>query len=827
MHTRQGRLSKLLLVWAVCVLLTWVAPAYAGTPPLPVIPTNQFIITNFGALGNGVSNNASAIQKAIDAAGAAGGGTVIVAAVGVLTNYLSGPFNLTNSVCLQINSGTKLQMLAKGSWPNAATPFINGTNLHDVVISGSGTIDGQGAGWWPGGGTRPFLVNISTTTRLLIQNVTAQNSPMYHFALMGENVGVTVQGITVNTLSTSPNTDGIDITATNCLIQNCSISDGDDNISVKCTGYPSLDIVVSNCVFGFGHGVSMGSDTSGGIQNFSISNCSFSNTTYGIRMKSDTDRGGLVQNLTYAGLTMSGVQYPIVIYSYYNEIGTPNNITPSTAAGEPMSVTNSKTPIWRNILISNVTAVATTGENISGIIWGRPEMLVSNLTLCQVNIAAPTKTFCIYNAQDIQLIDSPLTAPNTTTNTLTLYNAQVTVTNTVPGTNLVTLGGLAIPPTNNTLAFFNVPATITDTNMLGTGSITMDGSTLTFSQGRVNVSDNFNILNVFHISTLAVTSGTNIFSGSLSGTGSLSFNLPTNTVSALLGNRSAFNGTTIVSNRGTLLVNNAPGSPGGSGFAVQNTAALGGNGVINAAVIAGTLAPGNSLGTFTISNQLTLVSSSILQYQLGTNSDLTAVLGNLTLNGTLNIANAGGFTNTTYTLFTYGGTLTTNGTPTILAIGSTPDPTKFYTIDISTPGQVNLVVSGVAPPPTDPFTTWQLKYFGCTNCAQAAGAADPDGDGMNNTNEFLAGTDPTNSASAFRITSIVSTGNDVLLFWMTGLDTTNALQATTGAPDGGYNTNNFTDIFTVTNTLGAITNYLDAGSATNQPARYYRVRLVP
>jgi hypothetical protein len=54
-----------------------------------------------------------------------------------------------------------------------------------------------------------------------------------------------------------------------------------------------------------------------------------------------------------------------------------------------------------------------------------------------------------------------------------------------------------------------------------------------------------------------------------------------------------------------------------------------------------------------------------------------------------------------------------------------------------------------------------------------------------------------------------------------------ALEAAAGAADGGYATNNFTDIFTVTNTIGTITNYLDVGGATNQAARYYRVQLVP
>ena len=103
-------------------------------------------------------------------------------------------------------------------------------------------------------------------------------------------------------------------------------------------------------------------------------------------------------------------------------------------------------------------------------------------------------------------------------------------------------------------------------------------------------------------------------------------------------------------------------------------------------------------------------------------------------------------------------------------------------------------------------------------------AGDADGDGMSNLQEFLAGTDPTNSASSFRITSVVGSGSDVLISWMTGIGKTNALQVTAG---GGYATNGFADIFTVTNAVSATTNYLDVGASTNSPARYYRVRLVP
>jgi fibronectin-binding autotransporter adhesin len=119
---------------------------------------------------------------------------------------------------------------------------------------------------------------------------------------------------------------------------------------------------------------------------------------------------------------------------------------------------------------------------------------------------------------------------------------------------------------------------------------------------------------------------------------------------------------------------------------------------------------------------------------------------------------------------------------------------------------------------------WEQSY-GLDPLNAADANADPDGDGFTNLQEFQAGTDPTNSASAFRITDIVQEGDDVRVTWTMGAGKTNALQAAAG--DGGYYTNNFADVFIVTNTVGSVTNFLDTGGATNTPARYYRVRLVP
>ena len=125
-----------------------------------------------------------------------------------------------------------------------------------------------------------------------------------------------------------------------------------------------------------------------------------------------------------------------------------------------------------------------------------------------------------------------------------------------------------------------------------------------------------------------------------------------------------------------------------------------------------------------------------------------------------------------------------------------------------------------------PFQNWQIYYFGSTNDPSAAPASDPDGDGQDNWTEFLAGTDPTNSASVFRITAIANEANDLRVTWMTGVGRTNALQQSAGDANGGLS-GTFTDLFFVTNTTGNPTDYLDVGALTQSRARYYRVRVVP
>jgi PKD repeat protein len=138
---------------------------------------------------------------------------------------------------------------------------------------------------------------------------------------------------------------------------------------------------------------------------------------------------------------------------------------------------------------------------------------------------------------------------------------------------------------------------------------------------------------------------------------------------------------------------------------------------------------------------------------------------------------------------------------------------------------------------------WQLHYFGCTNCAQAQPNADPYGTGINNTNRFLSGFNPTNPAAYPQIISIASTNTtDINVIylgangdtnWSPGIAArTNVLESTAGTAGGDYSNNfvtdNVTNILSGGNGTGIVTNMIDAGGATNTPSRYYRVRvLVP
>ena len=404
-------------------------------PELPVIPNGSFNIVNYGAAGDGVTTNTAAIQAAINAADHAGGGTVVVPA-GI---FLSGPIQLASRINLHLDGGAVLRMLPLDKYPggtDAPANFIGGAQLHDVAISGSGMIDGQGIPWWPyadvKGARRPRMIALSACDRILIENVTLSNSPMFHIAISGHSENVTVRGVTIRANpSTDPvnpghNTDACDVSGRNVLIENCDVSVGDDNFT--CGGGTS-GVLLTNNTYGTGHGISIGSYTDGGVCNITVINCTMNGTVNGIRIKSDRDRGGYVHNLSYLNLGMTNVGCPILIYASYmatnREYRLLNGLTPDIAAGYPAAAIGSRTPVYANITFSNITATAQAGRR-AGLIWGLPEMNVTNVLLERVNITAD-KPLGIFNAQGVRLVDTQITTPDGV-NRISSTNAQITIT---------------------------------------------------------------------------------------------------------------------------------------------------------------------------------------------------------------------------------------------------------------------------------------------------------------------------------------------------------------------------------------------------------------
>jgi polygalacturonase len=405
---------------------------------------NIYNVNDYGAKGDGKTIDTEAIQKAIDDCSKADGGIVELSS----GTYLSKPLFLKNKVTLRINEGVKLKatddpndfirpgrsvQMAKGSSDYSA--FINARGLSEVAITGKGTIDGSGVKWWipaeqarsyrPGyTSPRPRLVLLENCTNVKIIDVSLVNSPSFHLVPKRcENV--LIQGVTIRSPSIAPNTDAIDPSeCQNVRIVKCLIDTGDDDIAIKSgrqnPDYPNracANIYVSDCTFIHGHGMSIGSETNGGVFNVFVENCTFERLASGIRIKSARGKGGIVENIYYRNIIMNNVKIPINLSSWYEGDTKDETVQPMT----PL------TPVFRNIKIQNVLATSPYGnieivERITdfmyyyyahhdfqeprnaGVIAGLPESEISDITLENIHIKSG-KGMTIQNAKNIKMKD--------------------------------------------------------------------------------------------------------------------------------------------------------------------------------------------------------------------------------------------------------------------------------------------------------------------------------------------------------------------------------------------------------------------------------------
>ena len=384
-----------------------------------------FDVRQFGAKGDGKTPDTEAIQKALDECGRAGGGTVKFSP-GI---YLSQPITIRTKTTVLLDAGATLLastnqsdfMKTPGDWLKAKSggdfiPLIAGKNLTDVTLTGQGTIDGNGAAWWeeaekariekPGFTLpRPNLIVLNRCKNVRLENLTLQNSPKFHF-VPTECTGVVISNVTILAPEHAANTDAIDPSSCqNVLITRCHIDVGDDNVAIKAgkklaeREFASEDITVTDCAFLHGHGVSIGSETAGGVRNVTVRNCTFENTENGLRIKSQRGKGGLVENISYSDITMKNVNPAITLTCYYMNNSAGDTARPAGAGTNSAPAIAGNTPVYRNIHFSNLKA---TCPKVAGIITGLPESMISNVVFENVQISA-AKSFEIRNAQGIQL----------------------------------------------------------------------------------------------------------------------------------------------------------------------------------------------------------------------------------------------------------------------------------------------------------------------------------------------------------------------------------------------------------------------------------------
>ena len=289
------------------------------------------------------------IQDAIDHC--AKGRAVVLRADGQRRAFLSGPLELHDGVAIVVDDGAILfasrnprdyditshscgVVSQKG---HGCRALINGDRVTGVGVMGPGTIDGRG--WAPLLGTRvswwelaeqsrvsyklsqncPRLVVITRGSDFTLYNVNLENSPNFHVVFDRGN-GFTAWAVRIHTPKHARNTDGIDpMSSSNVTITHSSISTGDDNVAIKAgsTG-PSMHMTIAHNHFYSGHGMSIGSETNGGASAIRVIDLSIDGADNGLRIKSNSAKGGLVHDVEYRDVCIRRTKYPIYMDTHYS-----------------------------------------------------------------------------------------------------------------------------------------------------------------------------------------------------------------------------------------------------------------------------------------------------------------------------------------------------------------------------------------------------------------------------------------------------------------------------------------------------------------------------
>ena len=305
-------------------------------------------VMKYGAMGNGVNDDANAIQTAIDACSNAGGGDVVFAAN---HTFLSGPVQLKSNVhiVLETNSVWKAnpdesiyRKSAFGKNEGEGMMWIWAKDIENLSFSGHGTIHGNGIQFMGRElsdsyelkpvttfDPRPHVLTLIGVKNLSIRDITIREGAYWTVHLIGCD-GAVVDGISLLNNLKIRNGDGIDLDhSKNVRIANCHITSGDDAICFKnrreYEEYGSChDIVVTNCVMeSRSCTVKLGSENMDSIYNVTIDNCVIKGSNRGLGIQNRDE--GTVTNVVFSNIILDcrlwsdvwwGKAEPIYITSY-------------------------------------------------------------------------------------------------------------------------------------------------------------------------------------------------------------------------------------------------------------------------------------------------------------------------------------------------------------------------------------------------------------------------------------------------------------------------------------------------------------------------------
>lgn len=326
---------------------------------LPACVAAQYNIRDYGAVGDGITDDTHAFTSAFTAASKAGGGSVVVPHPG---SYVTGQFNLTSHTTFVVQTGAIVLGSTNHSrdYPVAPggkkhVPWMLGIDVVNLTVTGGGVFDGQGWSFWhhtPSGMgpsripvESPMMFECRWCHNLTLRNVEFRNSQFWTIHPVSSTF-VLIDQVTVTNPIDSPNTDCIDPDSVeDMIIRNSTLACGDDHVSIKAGGrtragkpMASQRVLVENCTLLHGQGLTIGSMVAHNVSDVTFRDISVVGSVAGIRFKAVRSLGGVVARVRYERVQFRTVGVMLIINLDYHH--------------EPLSSTP---PVVRDISLVNIT----------------------------------------------------------------------------------------------------------------------------------------------------------------------------------------------------------------------------------------------------------------------------------------------------------------------------------------------------------------------------------------------------------------------------------------------------------------------------------------